>query len=57
MPVEKFVPNYRKYYIQDLNNHILSVLGQKVENVRDLYDVFFYEKLKQVARYRIHFQV
>lgn len=57
MPVEKFVPNYRKYYIQDLNNHILSVLGQKVENVRDLYDVFFYEKLNQVARYRIHFQV
>jgi hypothetical protein len=57
VPVEKFVPNYRRFYIRELNDHILSVLGRKSENVRDIYDVFFYEKLNAVARYRIHFQV
>lgn len=57
VPVEKLVPNFQKYYIKGLNKHILSILGREVENVRALYDVFFYEKLNHVARYRIHYQV
>jgi len=57
IPVDLLVPSYRRYYLRELNGHIQSIVGRKVDDVRSLYDVFFYEKLNPDARYRVHFQV
>jgi len=57
VPLDASIPNYRKYYIKELNDHVLSILGREIDNVRYVYDVFFYEVLSPVVRYRVHFQV
>jgi hypothetical protein len=57
VPLDASIPNYRKYYIEELNDHVLSVIGREIDNVRYVYDVFFYEILTPVVRYRVHFQV
>ena len=57
VPIDLLVPSYRRYYDRELNEHIQSIVGRKLDNVRSVYDVFFYEKLNPDARYRVHFQV
>jgi hypothetical protein len=57
VPIDLLVPSYRKYYVKELNEHLQSIVPRKLDDVRPLYDVFFYEKLNPDARYRVHFQV
>ncbi len=57
VPIDLIVPSYRRYYVRELNEHIQSIVGRKIDDTRSLYDVFFYEKLNPDARYRVHFQV
>jgi hypothetical protein len=58
VPVDSLIPSYKKYYIKGLNDHLISILGLRgFKDVRSLYDVFFYEKLSEVIRYRIHWLV
>ena len=57
VPIDLLVPSYRRYYDRELNEHVESIVGRKLDNVRSLYDVFFYEKLTPDVRYRVHFQV
>jgi hypothetical protein len=58
VPVDSLIPSYKKYYVKGLNDHLISILGlSSLKDVRSLYDVFFYERLSEVIRYRIHWLV
>jgi hypothetical protein len=58
VPVDNVIPSYKKYYITGLNSHLMNTVGlENFPDIRSMYDIFFYEKLSPVIRYRIHWLV
>lgn len=57
IPIDNFIPFYKKKYIEEINKIIKNICDKKIENPRALYDLYFYNEMGDNLRYRIHFYV